>query len=297
MMFFLIIAVVVLIIVAIWWYAHSQRAMMMSAHFRKMVTRSQAQEELLRLVADNQPEPIYILDDTTAPIVSPTKKAAEEAGMSPEDVHRENHLGDVRGAARVASQSANQLCGKVRSKAAPCFTTCSASRNPGKRRKIIRSAYVPLDHIPIPGLSNMPGVLVVEQDISEVIKEREQRLATQRQLVETLVKIVDMRDPFSANHSLLVSQIAYEIAVEMGLSHDMVETTRIAGSLMNIGKIVVPTALLTKTGALSEDEKSPSASRWTRRPTSLKDISVRWPGHRKRSANGRKNSTAAARSA
>src|SRR6202020_2221266 len=100
-----------------------------------------------------------------------------------------------------------------------------------------------------------PGVLVVEQDLSEIVHEREQRLTTQRQLIETLVTLVDKRDPFAANHSKLVSQIAYEVAVEMELDNVTTETTRIAGTLMNIGKIVVPTELLTKTAALNVDEK------------------------------------------
>ena len=123
--------------------------------------------------------------------------------------------------------------------------------------KVIRSAYVPLDHIPVAELpKNTPGVMVVEQDISEVVREREGRLETQRQLIRTLVTLVDKRDPFAANHSQLVAQVAYEIAVEMGLDDVMAETTSISGSLMNIGKIVVPAELLTKTSKLTEAERA-----------------------------------------
>ncbi len=101
----------------------------------------------------------------------------------------------------------------------------------------------------------MPGVLIVEQDISEVVHEREQRIETQRQLIQTLVMLVDKRDPFAAHHSKMVSQLAFEVAVEMELDSVTIETTSKAGSLMNIGKILVPTELLTKATALSAEEK------------------------------------------
>ncbi|MBY0408072.1 MAG: hypothetical protein K2Q01_10305, partial [Rickettsiales bacterium] len=112
-------------------------------------------------------------------------------------------------------------------------------------------AHIPLVNLPKP----TRGVLVVEQDITEVMHEREQRLKTQRQLIETLVTLVDKRDPFSANHSKLVSQLAYEVAVQMELDSITTETTSKAGSLMNIGKIIVPTELLTKASALTFEEK------------------------------------------
>ena len=127
----------------------------------------------------------------------------------------------------------------------------------GGEEKVIRCAYIPIAQIPAAALPPMtPGVLVVEQDISEVVHEREHRLSTQRQLVHTLVKLVDKRDPYAANHSMLVAQVAYEMAMDMGLDNVMIDTTRTAASLMNIGKIVVPAELLTKTGELTDGEKN-----------------------------------------
>jgi len=52
-----------------------------------------------------------------------------------------------------------------------------------------------------------------------------------------------------------VSQLAHEVAIEMEMDNTTAEATRIAGSLMNIGKIVVPTELLTKTSSLTPEEK------------------------------------------
>ena len=66
--------------------------------------------------------------------------------------------------------------------------------------------------------------------------------------------MVDRRDPFAADHSARVAAVAVAVAGEMGLDDDQVETARIAGSLMNLGKILVPKELLTKRGKLTEDE-------------------------------------------
>lgn len=249
--FVLIIAIIVLVVVATWWRANSKRSLMMSVHFRRLAARAQAQEELLRLVADHQPEPIYIVDaDYTLRFAN--KQATEEAAMSPDSVSGKS-LRDVRGTARAA-QIASQ-CDKVLESGQIAY---EVERDMHKDKEtVIRSAYVPLDHIPVVTLPKQtPGVLIVEQDITEVVHEREQRLETQKQLIETLVMLVDKRDPFAANHSHLVAQLAYEVAVEMELDNVTAETTSIAGRLMNIGKIVVPTEVLTKTGPLSSEEKS-----------------------------------------
>lgn len=248
--FFMLIVFIVLMVVAIWWWANSKRSLALSEHFQQLAAKAQAQEQLLRLVANHQPEPIYIVD--AAQVVQfANEKAASDASMSADSVTGKT-LWDIRGRA-LASQIFEQ-CELVLKSGQITYHVERIMQN--KKESVIRSAYVPLAHIPVVGLpERTPGVLIVEQDLSEVVHEREQRLNTQRQLIETLVTLVDKRDPFAANHSQLVSQIAYEVGVEMELDNVTLETTKIAGTLMNIGKIVVPTELLTKTAILSAEEK------------------------------------------
>ncbi len=248
--FFLIIAAIVLIIVAVWWHAHSRRSLMLSTHFRALAAQAEAQERLLRLVADHQPEPIYIIDAQHI-FRFANRQAAQDAAMSEASLPGKT-LAAVRGYARAAYVA--QQCGKARQDGGIIYDVQRLQQK--GEEKIIRSAYVPLDHIPVAELPEpTPGVLVVEQDISEVVHEREQRLETHRQIVQMLIWMVDKRDPFAANHSLLVSQIAHAVALGMGLDEVTADTARTAASLMNIGKIVVPTELLTKTKSLSEEEK------------------------------------------
>jgi len=249
--FTLVIAVIVLIIISMWWYSYSRHALMASSYFKKAATKARAQENLLRLVTDYQPEAIYIIDsDQTYWFAN--QKVSEAAGMNPASVIGKN-IADIQGTANA--QRIGEQCQIVLDNGKPLYNI--HHENEGEEEKVIRSGYIPLQEIPVSSLPpQTPGVLVVEQDISEVYHERERRLSTQKQLVETLVHLVDKRDPFAANHSLLVSQIANQIAADMGLDSITVETTRTAASLMNIGKIVVPTELLTKTEQLSEEEKT-----------------------------------------
>ena len=99
-----------------------------------------------------------------------------------------------------------------------------------------------------------PGVLVVSQDITDSVRERTRRERIMRQLVSTLVSVVDRRDPFSANHSVRVGLVSSAIAGEMELEPEFGEAAEIAGNLMNLGKISVPENVLTKAEALSEEE-------------------------------------------
>ncbi|MBY0407138.1 MAG: PAS domain-containing protein, partial [Rickettsiales bacterium] len=98
-LFFLIIAVIVLIVATTWWRANSKRSLVMSTHFQRLAARAQAQEQLLRLVADHQPEPIYIVDEGQN-VRFANQKAADEASMSVESVAGRS-LFDVRGGARA----------------------------------------------------------------------------------------------------------------------------------------------------------------------------------------------------
>ena len=265
--FFMLIAIIVLIVVAVWWYAHSRRAIFMSRHFRKLAAQAIAQEELLRVVTDNQPEPIYIVDHRHI-FQFANQQAAEEAKTNAADLVGKT-LADVKGAARA--ESIGVQCDKAIKQRQIIYDT--ATVRDGKDDKIIRSAYIPLEQIPIISLPpETKGTLVVEQDISDAVHERERRIEIQQQIVHTLVRLVDRRDPFAANHSTLVSMMAYEVARDMQLDEVTIETTRLAGNLMNVGKIVVAPELLTKTENLTDDEKKAIRHSMQSAADLLKDI-------------------------
>ena len=114
--------------------------------------------------------------------------------------------------------------------------------------RMTRAEYVPLVG------AEEPAVLVVEEDITAAIVEREKRERILQQVVDALVQVMDRRDPFAANHSARVAAVARSVAEELDLPVETIETTEIAGRLMNLGKALVPESLLTREGQLTAEE-------------------------------------------
>ena len=74
--------------------------------------------------------------------------------------------------------------------------------------------------------------------------------------IYTIVKIVEMRDPYTVIHQQRVANLASSIAREMGLPSEQIEGIRVAGMLHDIGKISIPVEILTKPGKINEYEFS-----------------------------------------
>jgi len=72
--------------------------------------------------------------------------------------------------------------------------------------------------------------------------------------VKTMSKIVETRDPYTSGHEAKVAIISCKIAEEMVMSKEQIEAIRIAATLHDIGKISVPSEILTKPGRLSDLE-------------------------------------------
>lgn len=73
-------------------------------------------------------------------------------------------------------------------------------------------------------------------------------------MIETLTSIVETRDPYTSGHQSRVSDLASAIATELKMEKDSIEGIRIAGIIHDIGKIAIPTELLSKPGKLVDIE-------------------------------------------
>jgi HD-GYP domain-containing protein (c-di-GMP phosphodiesterase class II) len=113
-----------------------------------------------------------------------------------------------------------------------------------------------VDVAPLNPGSGQNQTLVVAQDISDLVQERARREANLTALVQTLAGLIDARDPGSQHHSEKVSVLAAHLGRELSRDDTDIETLRIAGLLMNVGKILVPREILTKAGVLTDAEKT-----------------------------------------
>jgi len=71
----------------------------------------------------------------------------------------------------------------------------------------------------------------------------------------SLAKTVDARDAYTGSHSERVAELAARIATRMAVDVELIELTRLAGSLHDLGKLAVPEEILRKPAALSESER------------------------------------------
>ena len=91
----------------------------------------------------------------------------------------------------------------------------------------------------------------------EKLQETHQKLKkTMDAVIDTMSKIIEVKDPYTAGHQHRVSQLAKAIAKDLNLSPDKIEGIRIASLIHDIGKISVPTEILSKSTKLTDIEFS-----------------------------------------
>ena len=98
------------------------------------------------------------------------------------------------------------------------------------------------------------GIIGVARDISERVQTEEAMRRALWGAVKVAGKIAERRDPYTAGHQRRVAQLACAIAEELGLPKDQVEGIQVAALLHDIGKVTVPSEILTKPGELSAME-------------------------------------------
>jgi len=129
-----------------------------------------------------------------------------------------------------------------------------------------------------------PATLNFLKDITESKLLDEERTEGYKRTKETLdatvnsiAMIVETRDPYTTGHQLRVSHLARDIATEMGLSTDQKEFIATAAIIHDIGKLSIPSEILSKPTKLTELEfeliKTHSQSGYN----ILKDIKFPWP--------------------
>ena len=107
------------------------------------------------------------------------------------------------------------------------------------------------------------GVMAVATDISERKRmEAALRASLQKsqrifdETIHALATEVEKRDPYTAGHQRRVARLACAIAHKMGFDADQIKGIRTAAIVHDIGKISIPVEILSKTGQLSDIERS-----------------------------------------
>ena len=102
------------------------------------------------------------------------------------------------------------------------------------------------------------GLEEVKLEYNQVDKKLKQTYKKLQKFIEgiayIIMKVVETRDPYSIGRQQRVSKLAIAIAREMKLSQDKIEGTRIASLVHDIGKVNLPTEIVSKPSKLIEVE-------------------------------------------
>ncbi len=123
-------------------------------------------------------------------------------------------------------------------------------------------------------LQDITGRVRAEADIRDYLRQLEESLT---HTVRTVSQLVEMRDPYTSGHELRVADLSAAIAQEMGLDENTQRGLRVAGALHDVGKIAVPSEILTKPGRLSTTEFALVKGHAAQGYAVLRNIAFPWP--------------------
>jgi PAS domain S-box-containing protein/putative nucleotidyltransferase with HDIG domain len=129
-----------------------------------------------------------------------------------------------------------------------------------------------------------PIVITMARDISQRKKTEAELQQSYHSLqkamnstITTMASLVELKDPYTAGHQVRVSKLACAIAQEMGLSVDQIDGIRASGLVHDIGKISIPSEILSKPGILNDTEFTMIKTHSLVGYEILKKIEFPWP--------------------
>lgn len=126
--------------------------------------------------------------------------------------------------------------------------------------------------------------LVVAIDMTKHREADRRAIEAERRLKESLVNTiqvlvaaVEQRDPYTAGHQRRVSRIAAKVAEHLGLPPEQADGVRLAGLIHDVGKISIPSEILSLPRALNDIERALVSDHVEIGYQLLKDIPFPWP--------------------
>ncbi len=95
--------------------------------------------------------------------------------------------------------------------------------------------------------------------------------------VHAMAMTVEIKDPYTAGHQRQVANLACAIAEKMDIPREQIESIHLAGTIHNIGKMQVPTEILSKCRRLTELEFDMIKTHPQAGYDVLKAIEFQWP--------------------
>ncbi|MEE9494411.1 MAG: HD domain-containing phosphohydrolase [Gammaproteobacteria bacterium] len=220
--------------IAAWRHGSSVKAMQQNAELRHKTIKLQKQTTLLHAITDNIDTHTLLLSNNDK-ILFANQSFAHALKRPLQEIPGThfNALFDTE--TRSLIKGSNEVI----------------TLNLGEHEKIYQNT-----HIPIKKLGKYTDtLLIVLHDITALQKTQRNHQKLLRNLISTLVHTVDLHDPYSAYHSIHMAEVANAIGQTLKLNDTDREALDLAATLANIGKIMIPREVLTKTDPLTQAEQ------------------------------------------
>ena len=126
--------------------------------------------------------------------------------------------------------------------------TGELASDPGHRRDWLSSFY------PVKVGDDIIGIAPVVIDVTDHKRLEESQTSITRAIVRALAGAVEMRDPYTAGHQARVARLAVAIATALELDAGEIGAIGLAASIHDLGKLAIPTEILSRPGRLSDAE-------------------------------------------
>ena len=230
--------------IAAWRHGSSVRARYQAAEFQQQATKLQRQTELLHAITDNIDVLTMLVSDTQN-ILFTNQALADVVGTGIGELI-DSSLASAVG--RTAAEELQPGMAQAREHAQNAHRVMSLRL--GRAERIYQVGFIPVDSIG----DRRDLMLLVFSDITRLQHTQRKHEKLLRNLVATLVHVVDLHDPYSAHHSSRIAEVSRSIGRELGLNRRELETLDLAASLSNVGKITIARELLVKTEELTAQE-------------------------------------------
>ena len=123
--------------------------------------------------------------------------------------------------------------------------------------KVSREPYSKEERRLLQEISSDVAVRISNANLYESMKRKHSDLQKAMDgVIFAIFSVVETRDPYTAGHQRRVAELARAIAREMGLSEWQIIGIHIAGLLHDVGKVAVPSEILSKPGKINHYEFS-----------------------------------------
>jgi putative nucleotidyltransferase with HDIG domain len=118
----------------------------------------------------------------------------------------------------------------------------------------------------------------LSESLYEELKKSTDKIKTNIEgTIHAMAMTVEMRDPYTAGHQRQVANLASAIAEKMDIPREQINSIHLAGTIHDIGKMQVPTEILSKCGKLTKLEFDMIKTHSQAGYDILKTIEFQWP--------------------